>query len=487
MINKDTISALATPTGGAIAVIRLSGPEAIAITDKIFHSASGRPLSEAEANTLHYGEIISSSDFNNNLSSENGDGKASSDSKEDTPITIDDVVVSVYRAPHSYTGEDCVEISCHGSAYIVQQILMALENNGSRQAEPGEYTRRAYLNGKMDLTQAEAVADLIASTSRAQHQMAISQLKGQVSSKLGELRKKLLKLTSLLELELDFSDHEELEFANRNELNNLAHEIDSHILHLAESFKTGNAMKNGIPVAIVGKTNVGKSTLLNALLHEERAIVSSIHGTTRDIIEDTTTINGVLFRFIDTAGLRKTDDTIERIGIDRALSAIGRSLVVLWVIDEEPSEEDIKAIKDKCENKHLIIILNKADIHKDLTRVPLIGSLKSAFPATPIVEISAKNGDGIKELEQTVYNSLSLAETNSSDVVISNARHYTILMKAHSHLSSVIDKISLDIPADLLAEDLKLVIDDLASITGQDRIESQETLNFIFKNFCVGK
>ncbi|GJG37850.1 hypothetical protein PRLR5107_31200 [Prevotella lacticifex] len=338
----------------------------------------------------------------------------------------------------------------------------------------------------MDLSQAEAVADLIASTNKAQHDLAISQLKGHFSKELDNLREQLLKLTSLLELELDFSDHEELEFADRRELDTLAHEIDNHILNLADSFKTGNAVKNGIPVAIVGKTNVGKSTLLNALLHEDRAIVSDVHGTTRDIIEDTTTINGLLFRFIDTAGLRKTDDTIERIGIDRALSTINRAMVVLWVIDGMPTPEELNDIQNRCKDKHLIIVVNKTDIDKDASQATC-SFIASSTPTTTIIKISAKKGNGIQQLEDAIYNSLSLAETTSADVVVSSARHYTILMKAHDHLSAVIDKLSAGISADLLAEDLKLVIDDLASITGQDRIESQETLNFIFKNFCIGK
>ena len=338
-MNIDTISALATPTGGAISIIRLSGPDSISIVNTIF----SRDISQAKGNTLHYGEIL-----------------------DDNGETVDDVVVSIYRAPHSYTGEDCVEISCHGSAYIVQQILMLLEANGSRQAEPGEYTRRAYLYGKMDLSQAEAVADLIAATNRAQHDMAMSQLRGHFSKELNLLREKLLKLNSLLELELDFSDHEDLEFADRTELKNLANEIDKKIIHLADSFRTGNAMKNGIPVAIVGKTNVGKSTLLNALLHEDRAIVSDIHGTTRDTIEDTTTINGVTFRFIDTAGLRHTDDTIEQIGIDRALTTIERATIVLWVIDSQPSDSEMNEMLSRTTNKHLIIVANKSDINSTL-------------------------------------------------------------------------------------------------------------------------
>lgn len=454
-IEPDTISALATPTGGAIAVVRLSGPKAIQITDSVFHSASGSRLSDAKANTLHYGEIINdSSTFN----------------------VIDDVVVSVYRAPHSYTGEDCVEISCHGSAYIVQQILMLLESHGSRQAEPGEYTKRAYLNGKMDLSQAEAVADLIASTNRTQHQMALSQLKGRFSNELDGLRGKLLKLASLLELELDFSDHEDLEFADRQEIEVLAREIDYKILRLADSFHTGNAMKNGIPVAIVGKTNVGKSTLLNALLHEDRAIVSDIHGTTRDIIEDTTVINGVTFRFIDTAGLRHTDDEIEKIGINRAFSTIDRASVVLWVVDTTPTDKEISDMQVRTKGKHLIIVANKSDLN-----------VVDLDDMEPVIHVSAKTGEGVSALEQTVYESLSLPEISSSDVVVSNARHYSALMNAHADLTTVIEGIMSQLSADLLAEDLKSVIDDLASITGQDRIESSETLNYIFSHFCIGK
>ncbi len=473
----DTISALATPTGGAIAVVRLSGTESIRITDSVFHPRSSNKLTESKTSTLHYGEIIGD------------DGE-----------TIDDVIVSIYRTPHSYTGEDCVEISCHGSAYIVQQILMLLQNHGTRQAEPGEYTRRAYLNGKMDLSQAEAVADLIASTNKAQHQMAMSQLKGHFSDELDHLRDKLLKLTSLLELELDFSDHEELEFADRTELKDLAEEIDKRILSLAESFRTGDALKRGIPVAIVGKTNVGKSTLLNALLHEERAIVSDIHGTTRDIIEDTTTINGVTFRFIDTAGLRHTDDRIEQIGIDRALSAIDRASVVLWVIDQEPISSEIEKMLERTHGKHLIVVANKADVNESAYATQNVAhqfELSLSANATPkptqqesmprVIRISAKTGTGIEELKESIYASLSLPEISSSDVVVTNARHYSALIEAHEGLNRVLDGMAAGLPSDLIAEDLKSVLDNLASITGQQRITPQETLNNIFSHFCIGK
>ena len=454
-MKKDTISALATPVGGAVCLIRLSGPDAISIADKIF----SRDIAAAKANTLHYGEIM-----------------------DDDRGVVDDVIIAVYRAPHSYTGEDSIEISCHGSAYIVQQILMLLEAHGARQAEPGEYTRRAYLNGKMDLSQAEAVADLIASTNKAQHDLAISQLKGHFSKELDNLREQLLKLTSLLELELDFSDHDDLEFADREELRSLAQRIDRRIVSLAESFKTGNAMKNGVPVAIVGKTNVGKSTLLNALLHEDRAIVSDIHGTTRDIIEDTTTINGVTFRFIDTAGLRHTDDTVERIGISRTYEAIDRAVVVLWIIDAVPSEIEITKMEERTAGKHLIVVLNKVDIHKcDIVN-------DSCFsPNVSVLHISAKNRTGISELLKAVYNSLSLPEITSSNVVVTNARHNAALIQAHNHLSTVLQGIDANLSADLLAEDLRAVIDDLSSITGQHKITPQETLNNIFSHFCIGK
>jgi tRNA modification GTPase len=340
---KDTIVALATPAGGAIGVIRVSGPETVSITSRLF----SKDLSEAHGNTLHYG----------NLSSLKGE-------------LLDEVVVSVYRAPHSYTGEDATEISCHGSRYILQNVLQALIEAGCRQALPGEYTQRAYLNGKMDLSQAEAVASLVASTNRATHKLALSQLRGHFSSELSHLRDQLLKMNSLLELELDFSDHEDLEFADRSELKALAQQIDDHISRLANSFETGNAIKQGVPVAIIGKTNVGKSTLLNRLLHEDLAIVSDIHGTTRDSIEDTTQINGITFRFIDTAGIRATTDKIETIGIERTWQKLEEATIILWLIDEQPSDKDIKEMQEKCAEKKLIIILNKIDKTESSSRTP---------------------------------------------------------------------------------------------------------------------
>ena len=306
----EPICSLATQPGGAIGIIRVSGERSIEVTDTVFQSVRGKHLTEAKGNSLHYGEILDK------------DGK-----------TIDDVLVSVFRAPHSYTGENSTEISCHGSAYILNQVVKTLIDAGCCQAQPGEFTQRAYMNGKMDLSQAEAVADLIAASNRATHQVALSQLKGHFSSELSLLREQLLKITSLLELELDFSDHEELEFADRTELKALAVRIHHRIKSLTDSFETGKALKKGVPVAIVGKTNVGKSTLLNCLLHEEKAIVSNIHGTTRDVIEDTTEIKGVTFRFIDTAGIRHTEDQIEKLGIERAYQKMDESSIVLWVVD----------------------------------------------------------------------------------------------------------------------------------------------------------
>ena len=447
----DTISALATPAGGAIAVIRLSGPKAITIVQSVF----SRNITEAKGGTFHYGEIAGD------------DGE-----------TIDDVIISVFRAPHSYTGEDSVEISCHGSRYIIQRILSLLQQHGARQARPGEYTRRAYLNGKLDLSQAEAVADLIASTNEVQHKLAMSQLKGGFSNELSSLRERLLKMTSLMELELDFSDHEDLEFADRSELETLANDICARILSLAKSFDTGKVLKAGVPVAIVGKTNVGKSTLLNALLGEERAIVSDIDGTTRDTIEDTTTIGGVLFRFIDTAGLRKTDDKIENIGITRAMEALDKAFVVLWVVDAQPSEEEIARMEKFASGKHLFVVINKVDLPHSLISLP--STMQS-------IEISAKEGRGIAELESMIVNDIDIPELSSADVIVTNARHYSDLMKAYHDLKRVVDGIDADLPSDLLAEDLRLVIDDLSDITGQDRITPQETLNNIFKHFCIGK
>lgn len=468
--SEECICALATPAGGAIGIIRLSGSEAIRLTDKVFVSVSGKQLSAAKPNTLHYGEI-----------------------KDKDGHTIDDVLVSVFRAPHSYTGEDSTEISCHGSRYILQQVLQRLIEVGCRQAEPGEYTRRAYMNGKMDLSQAEAVADLIASTNKATHQMALSQLKGHFSSELTVLREKLLKMTSLLELELDFSDHEELEFADRSELRALAAEIEKKITTLAHSFETGNALKQGVPVAIVGKTNVGKSTLLNRLLHEEKAIVSNIHGTTRDVIEDTTLIDGITFRFIDTAGIRKTDDVVENIGIERTFQKMEEAKIVIWLLDAQPTEAEIEDMKEKNQGKKLLMVFNKIDeISFDKAVLSSDENCQTSSSVTlsdenvSILNISARTGENVSDLEQALVRAADIPEITENDVIVTSARHYEALLRADESLSRVLESMDMGMSGDIIAEDLKMVLEELGEITG-GQISSQETLNNIFKHFCIGK
>ena len=468
--SEECICALATPAGGAIGIIRLSGSEAIRLTDKVFVSVSGKQLSAAKPNTLHYGEI-----------------------KDKDGHTIDDVLVSVFRAPHSYTGEDSTEISCHGSRYILQQVLQRLIEVGCRQAEPGEYTRRAYMNGKMDLSQAEAVADLIASTNKATHQMALSQLKGHFSSELTLLREKLLKMTSLLELELDFSDHEELEFADRSELRALAVEIEKKITTLAHSFETGNALKQGVPVAIVGKTNVGKSTLLNRLLHEEKAIVSNIHGTTRDVIEDTTLIDGITFRFIDTAGIRKTDDVVENIGIERTYQKMEEAKIVIWLLDAQPTEAEIEDMKEKNLGKKLLMVFNKIDeISFDKAMLSsdensqTSSSISLSDENVSILNISARTGENVSDLEQALVKAADIPEITENDVIVTSARHYEALLRADESLSRVLESMDMGMSGDIIAEDLKMVLEELGEITG-GQISSQETLNNIFKHFCIGK
>lgn len=431
----ETICALATAPGGALGIIRISGPKALEILSHVF----SKDLTKASPNTIHYGNII--------VPPLTGGGQGEA---------LDEVLVSVFRAPHSYTGEDSVEISCHGSHYILNKVLELLMQNGCRMAQPGEFTQRAYLNGKMDLSQAEAVADLIASTNKATHQMAMSQLRGGISSELSQLREQLLKLTSLLELELDFSDHEDLEFADRSELLALTLKIDAHITRLADSFHTGNALKNGIPVAIVGAPNVGKSTLLNALLGEERAIVSDIQGTTRDAIEDTIQLGGITFRFIDTAGIRHTDDQIESLGIERSLATAQRARIVLMMTEPGVPYPDITVHDDQT----IIRIENKTE----------------AF--------QAKYGIGLDDLRQCLID--AAPKTADSDIIVTNARHYEALCRAHEHLLRVIEGLQMQLSGDLLSEDLRLTLDTLSEITG-GLITPQETLNNIFSHFCVGK
>lgn len=470
MLNNNTICAIATAPGGAIGIIRISGPMAINIADRIFRPVgSTLSLSERKAYTLAFGNIVNA---NNDV--------------------VDEVLVSIFRAPHSYTGENSVEISCHGSAYVLQQVMLLLTENGCSPAGPGEFTQRAFLNGKMDLSQAEAVADLISSTNKATHDMAMSQLKGHFSNELADLRAHLLKLTSLLELELDFSDHEELEFADRSELYTLANDIHKRLLSLARSFEVGNALKNGIPVAIVGNTNVGKSTLLNHLLHEEKAIVSDVHGTTRDFIEDTTIINGIQFRFVDTAGIRKTDDVVENIGIERTYQKMQEAKIVLWLIDKQPSDSEIEDIKTRVAGKKLIIVRNKMDLtnsslNNSSSAQPTIQNSNFNIQNSSSVDISAKYGTNISKLEQLIVEAANIPQLSESDIVITSVRHYSALLHADESLQRVIDSMNLGLSGDLLAEDLRMVIDYLAEITGEERITPQETLQNIFTHFCVGK
>lgn len=458
-MNNPTICAIATAPGGAIGIIRISGSEALTIADRIFRPVgSNVPLADRKPYTLAFGNIV-------NAENE----------------VVDEVLVSIFHAPHSYTGENSVEISCHGSAYILQQVMFLLTQNGCIPAGPGEFTQRAFLNGKMDLSQAEAVADLISATNKATHDMALSQLKGHFSNELSDLRAHLLKLTSLLELELDFSDHEELEFADRSELYTLACDIHQRLASLARSFEVGNALKNGIPVAIVGKTNVGKSTLLNHLLHEEKAIVSDVHGTTRDFIEDNTIINGIQFRFVDTAGIRTTDDVVENIGIERTYQKLQEAKIVLWLIDQQPTEAEIEDIKERVADKKLIIVRNKID---KSTAHSTFNIQHSTFTT---VDISAKYDTNIPVLEQLIVEAADIPQLSESDIVITSARHYSALLLADESLQRVIDSMNLGLSGDLLAEDLRIVIDHLAEITGEERITPQETLQNIFTHFCIGK
>lgn len=460
---NETICAISTAPGiGGIAVIRVSGTNAFPICDQLFQAKhEGKKLCTQKAYTLLYGTI-----------SYNGE-------------IVDDVMAAVFRSPHSFTGEDTVEISCHGSVYIQQQILQLLLQLGCRLAQPGEFTQRAFMNGKMDLSQAEAVADLIASTSSGQHRLAMNQMRGGFSSELKALREKLVYITSLMELELDFADHEELEFADRKELKDIAALIEQTMSKLAHSFKAGNAIKNGIPVAIIGETNAGKSTLLNLLLNEDKAIVSDIHGTTRDVIEDTVNINGIMFRFIDTAGIRETHDTIEALGIERSFQAINRADIVLWVIDHTEAEKQIAALSDKvlplCEGKKLLLILNKSDLKTSSTSIGLLG-----FPEnTQVVSLSAKYKEGLDNLQALLAEAAHLPALSSNDIIVTNVRHYEALTNALDAIHRVQEGLSTELPADLISQDLRECIFHLSDIIGE--VTTDEVLGNIFKNFCIGK
>lgn len=482
--NEDTICAPATVPGtGAISVIRVSGPQALEIADKVIRCRKGT-ISSANGYTLKFGTIT-----------------------DDSGAVVDEVLASVFRAPHSYTGENSVEISCHASSYIVSTVMGLLHEAGARAAEPGEFTQRAYLNGKMDLAQAEAVADVIASQNAAAHRIAFKQMKGGFSSELRDMRGELLELVSLMELELDFSE-EEVEFADRSRLNSLLSQIISHVTRLIDSFRLGNAIKNGVPVAIAGATNTGKSTLLNALLGEDRAIVSDVHGTTRDTIEETLNIDGVLFRFIDTAGLRETDEVVEQIGIERTFKKISEASIVLGMIDLtrdfETTGETIRSIIEKVDFscQKLVFLLNKTDIceidrNSDITNyiVSLLDdkSISCSFFESDknydsdvlIIPISAKTGTGIQNLRSALATSQRDLLGDSDTTLVTNQRHIQALSDARISLWRVSEGLNAGLPTDLAAQDIREAIYHLGSIVGE--ISSDEVLGNIFRNFCIGK
>ena len=461
-MNQDTICAIATAQGGAIGCIRVSGPEAIEITSCIFTpAATNRELGDSKPYTLTFGRIYDGSEV------------------------IDEVLVSLFRAPHSYTGENSTEITCHGSAYILQKVLQLLIKNGCRMAAPGEYTQRAFLNGKMDLSQAEAVADLIASSSAATHRLAMSQMRGGFSKELATLRDQLLHFTSLIELELDFSDHEELEFADRSELCQLANNIEKVIARLVNSFNVGNAIKNGVPVAIIGETNAGKSTLLNVLLNEDKAIVSDIHGTTRDIIEDTVNIGGITFRFIDTAGIRETSDTIESLGIERTFQKLDQAEIVLWMIDATNAQAQITQLAGqllpRCERKQLILVYNKADLVDNIQN-----SIPDNFPDNVQSNtLSAKKREHIEELQRMLITSAHLPTITQNDVIVTNVRHYEALNNALEAIHRVQEGLTNNISGDFISQDIRDCIFHLSDIAGE--VTNDMVLQNIFQHFCIGK
>ena len=471
---NDTICALATPQGGAISIIRISGEKAIEYTSRIFTPRKGLPLVERRTHTAVFGDILV------------------------TPgELLDEVLVTVMRAPHTYTGEDVVEISCHASSYITQQLMLALLNLGARQADPGEFTMRAFLNGKMDLSRAEAVADLIASSSKASHRLAMNQLKGDFSNELGNLRNKLLKLTTLMELELDFSE-EDVTFADRSELMQLCDEIDGVMTRLTNSFAIGNAVKNGVPVAIVGETNAGKSTLLNALLREDRAIVSNISGTTRDTIEGMMTIGGISFRFIDTAGLRETSDVIEQMGIERTIEQLKKSSIALWLVDPmdaaEKIEELARRILPVCREKKLAVLVNKSDLvdqaalAKVLEQCAMIVNQygdRVEWNSDDLWAMSARQGTNMDRLEEFLVRSAALPTISSSDVVVTNVRHYEALTCALENIKQVKQGLQTGLSGDLVSEHLRAAIHNLSEIVGE--VTNDEVLGNIFANFCIGK
>jgi len=464
MLDQLTICAIATSPGmGAIATIRLSGEKALEIADLVFHSPkANKKLADQKPNTLHFGSITNGTEL------------------------IDEVVVSIFRTPHSFTGEDVVEITCHGSVYIQQRILQLLITKGARMALPGEFTQRAFLNGKMDLSQAEAVADLIASTNRAAQKVAINQMRGGFSSELTSLRGELLHFIAMIELELDFSE-EDVEFADRNQLKNLVSKIEAILRKLKDSFQLGNVIKNGIPVAIVGDTNVGKSTLLNALLNEEKAIVSDIHGTTRDVIEDVVNIHGTAFRFFDTAGIRETSDEIETLGIERSYSKLDQASVVILVVDTQNDfviiSERIAKIRERLADQHLIIAANKVD--RGLPETISLLKEMSLCQNEKLVFIAAKQKTNLDELISEMQHAVSIDSVSEDAVIVTNVRHFEALTRAHESIERVQLGLENLISGDFLAQDIRECLYYLGEITGE--ISNDEILGHIFKNFCIGK
>lgn len=464
MLESNIIVAVSTPAGmGGIAVIRLSGKGCIDLVDSVFRSPTNKKLTEQKANTIHFGSIIK-------------DG-----------VILDEVLVSLFKSPHSFTGEDVAEISCHGSVFIQQNVLQLFISIGASLARPGEFTQRAFLNGKMDLSQAESVADLIASSSASAHRLAMNQMRGGFSNKLVELRTELLNFTSLIELELDFSE-EDVEFANREKLKEVAYDIEQHIMKLAESFKVGNAVKNGVPVAIIGETNAGKSTLLNLLLHEDKAIVSDIHGTTRDVIEDVVSIKGLDFRFIDTAGIRDTLDEIESIGIERTFKKIEQASIILWIIDSTTDDNHIEELSQKIlpyiSDQKVIMIFNKVDI----VGCGVIMDRKRTILQDLIPDrifMSAKYEEGIIDLENKLVEVANIPEIGEQDIIVTNMRHYEVLGKALVSIRRVSEGLDLQISGDFIAQDIRECIHYLGEITGQ--IYTDDILGNIFSKFCIGK
>ena len=462
--NDDTICAVSTPAGvGGIAVVRVSGRDAVKCVMK---SWRGADLNAVQTHTLHLGRIIDT------------DGE-----------TLDEVVAAVFRGPRSFTGEDVIELSCHGSLWVQQQLVALLIGNGCRAAEGGEFTRRAFMNGRLDLSQAEAVADVIASGSKASHRIAVSQIRGGFSRMLSSLRERLLEFVSLMELELDFSE-EDVEFADRTRLIGIAEEIDTAVTRLADSFAVGNAIKNGFPVAIVGEPNAGKSTLLNVLLNEDKAIVSDIHGTTRDVIEDTVNINGITFRFIDTAGIRETNDTIENLGIERTFQKIDQAEIILWMIDATDAPSQIEGLSKKllphCEGKHLILTFNKSDLIREEQKEAILFLLTN-FPKTDInsIFISAKQHSGTDELQQMLTEAAHLPTITQNDVIVTNVRHHEALSLALEAIHRVQEGLNRNISGDFLAQDIRECIFHLSDIAGE--VTNDMVLQNIFQNFCIGK